>query len=533
MKQCPKCQRCYLDATLNFCLEDGDVLQDYVEPSDFPTEVMPHSMGPSESRTMLHSSVASDAVASAAAVSGAHPLNSIAVLPFAHLSSDPDDEYFCDGLAEEIISALAKIPDLKVAARTSAFSFKGRSVDIGTIGRQLGVESALEGSVRRSGNRLRITAQLVKTADGYHIWSERYDREMKDVFEIQDEISIAVVSALRSKLLGDEVTPSMSKLIGELKHFRTDVEAYQLYLRGRFLFNRFNETELYRALECFQEAIDKDPNFAEAYSGIADVHMWLTELGPMTPLEGMPKAKDAALKAIELDPQNSEAHTSYAIVLQEFDYDFEQAEAEYKRAIALNPNNALAHQMYGALLAQLDRFADAEIEFERSLALDPLSPMGSWIYPFGLFLARRYDDSISRARKILELDEGFAAAYLVLSFDHQMKEDFGACMENYCRFLEIFGLSEVAAEARAAFERHGWEGFLRSMTSMVVRRTVTSYISAVYFAALGEKDAALDCLRESFDQREGHIVMLKVDPRFDTLRLDDRFQALLHDVGFP
>lgn len=540
MKRCPQCERIYYDETLNFCLEDGVWLEGDV--SDQPTEVMPRfgistGMGPGSAGDLRDTDatiVFGQRPSAEPPAAGTRPeANSIAVLPFTHLSSAPDDEYFCDGLAEEIINALAKIPGLRVAARTSAFLFKGRNVDIGTIGRQLGVETILEGSVRKSGSRLRITAQLINTANGYHILSERYDREMKDVFEIQDEISIAVVEALTSKLLGADKTPSMSKLLNELKHFRTDVEAYQLYLRGRFLFNRFNEADLRKALACFEEAIGRDPNLAEAYSGIADVYMWLTELGPITPREGMPKAKAAALKAIELDPQLSEAHTSYAIVLQEFDYDFAQAETEYKRAIELNPNNALAHQMYGALLAQLDRFPEAEAEFERSLALDPLSPMGSWIYPFGLFLARRYDDSILRARNILELDENFAAAYLVLSFAYQMKGDLDACTENYCRFLEIFGLSEIAAEARNAFERSGWEGFLNSMTAPDVRRTVTSYISAVYFEALGDSDAAIESLRDSLAAREGHMVMLKVDPRFDKLRSDERFTEIIDNVGFP
>lgn len=540
MKQCPQCHRVYYDEALNFCLEDGAWLT--ADISDHPTEVMPRfgaaasggsfpAQDPNESDTTRTFDLRPSAtLPPKGAVRDA---NSIAVLPFAHLSSDPDDEYFCDGLAEEIINALAKIPNLKVAARTSAFLFKGRNADIGTIGRQLGVEAVLEGSVRKSGTRLRVTAQLIKTDDGYHIWSERYDREMRDVFEIQDDISVAVVGALTSKLLGEDKTPSMSKLINELKHFRTDVEAYQIYLRGRFLFNRFNEADLYRALACFEEAASLEPAFAEAYSGIADVYMWLTELGPITPLEGMPKAKEAALKAIELGPELSDAHTSYAIVLQEFEYDLARAESEYKLAIGLNPNNALAHQMYGALLAQLDRFSEAEAEFERSLALDPLSPMGSWIYPFGLFLARRYDDSIARARKILELDDSFAAAYLVLSFSYQMKEDLGACAENYCRFLEIFGLGDAEAEARLAYERSGWEGFLRAMTSPSARRTVTSYISAVYFQALGDSDSAIECLRDSFAAREGHMVMLKVDPRFDKLRPDQRFTEILNNVGFP
>ncbi len=532
MKQCPKCQRAYLDLTLNFCLEDGTPLQDYVQASDFPTEVMPHSM---DLPTRMFSS--GDRGASSPFVppdSIARPANSIAVLPFAHMSRDPDDEYFCDGLAEELINALSRVDDLKVVARSSAFSFRGKNVDVATVGATLGVNNVVEGSVRKFGDRLRINVSLTSTADGFNLWSDKYDTEMRDIFDVQDEITRSVVRSLKEKLLGrtENEDEKMAALIEELKHHAHDVHAYQLYLRGRYLFNKFTEPDLYRALECFHGAIEADPNFAEAYAGIADVYIWLTELGPLMPRDGMPKAKDAALKAIELNTDLSEAHTSLAIVLQEFDYEFEKAEGSYKRAIELNANNALAHQMYGALLAQLGRFGESERRFERALTLDPLSPTGTWIYPFGLFLARRYDRSIERARKILELDDNFAAANLILSFNFQMKGDFEACKENYCRFLEIFGLNDVASSARSGFEAGGWDGFLRAMTRPDVRKGVTAYISAVYFAALGEDNVALDCLEESYRLREGHVVMLNVDPRFDRIREHPRFQELLKTVGF-
>ncbi len=532
MKKCPKCQRAYLDVTLNFCLEDGVLLQDDLQATDFPTEVMPHSL---ESETRMF---ASGGLSGPFGITPADPtarrLNSIAVLPFVHLSSDPDDEFFCDGLAEELINALSRVDDLKVVARSSAFSFKGRNVDVATVGAALGVNNIVEGSVRKFGDRLRINVSLTSTADGFNLWSDKYDTEMRDIFDVQDEITRSVVRSLKEKLLGrtENEDEKMAALLEELKHHAHDVTAYQLYLRGRFLFNKFNEADLYRALEAFQDALKIDPEFAEAYSGIADVYMWLTELGPLAPRDGMPKAKEAALKAISLKPDLSEAHTSLAIVLQEFEYDFAAAEAEYELAIELNRNNALAHQMLGALLAQLDRFPEAERRFEHSLALDPLSPMGSWIYPFGLFLARRYDESIQRAEAILELESTFAAAYLILSFNYQMKGEFAACQENYCRFLEIFGLNDVASSARSGFEAGGWEGFLRAMTKPGVR-SVTAYISAVYFAALGEVDAALDRLEESYRLREGHVVMLNVDPRFDRIRTEQRFQELLMTIGFP
>lgn len=486
------------------------------------------AVGVVEAPTMLFS----DPTALTLSMSG-RELNSIAVLPFAHLSKDPDDEYFCDGLAEELINALSRVDQLKVVSRSSSFSFKGRNADVAQVGSVLNVNNVLEGSVRKSGERMRINIRLTSTADGYNIWSEKYDAEMRDIFDVQDEIAASVVDALTTKLLSKDRKSQENALLNELRHHSHELEAYQLYLRGRFLFNKFNEQDLYRALECYEKALEIEPKFAEAYSGIADVYMWLTELGPITPREGMPKAKEAALMAISLDPELSEAHTSLAIALQEYDYDFLMAEAEYKKAIELNANNALAHQMYGALLAQLGRFAEAERRFKRSLSLDPLSPMGSWIYPFGLFLERRYDECIERAQKILELEDSFAAAYLVLSFAYQMKEDTEACVGNYCRFLEIFGFDEIASKARAGWEAKGWEGFLRTITAPDIRPTITSYIVAVYFAALGDKDAAIEHLEDSFQKREGHMVMLKVDPRFDDLRSEPRFQRLVAAVGFP
>lgn len=527
MKRCPKCARTYFDESQNFCLDDGAWLTDETVRMDQTTAILPNF----ESPTKI---LSPDPDAMTVSMSGYQP-NSIAVLPFAHLSSDADDEYFCDGLAEELINALSRVDDLKVVARSSAFSFKGKNVDIATVGATLGVNNVVEGSVRKFGDRMRINVSLTSTADGFNIWSDMYDTEMHDIFDVQDEITRSVVTSLKEKLLGRPTTSDdkMTALIEELKHHAHDVAAYQLYLRGRFLFNKFNEQDLYRALDCFEKAILADPNFAEAYSGVADVYMWLTELGPVEPLDGMPKAKAAALRAITLNPDLSEARTSLGIVLQEFEYDFHRAEAEYKCAIELNPNNSLAHQMYAALLSQLGRFAEGEKYFRRSLALDPVSPMGSWIYPFGLFLAKKYDESTTRANKLLELDQNFAAAHLVLSFCNQMRGEFRECAENYCRFLDLLGLNAAARAADEGYDSNGWDGFLEAVTSPGVRKVTTSYISAVYFAARGDIPSALDCLEESFVKREGHMVMLGVDPRFDdSLREQPRFLRLIDRIGF-
>ncbi len=536
MKRCPECRRDYYDDTLSFCLDDGSQLLDgpasgLIVLGEPETAILPAIFADAGTLMRDFDRMSTEPTIS---MSGADRTNSIAVMPFVHLSSDPDDEYFCDGLAEELINALSRIDGLKVVARTSAFSFKGKNVDITQIGQFLNVGKVVEGSVRKSGDRMRISVQLIDTADGYNVWSGKYDTEMRDIFDVQDEITFSVVKALKTKLLDKpEGSVTMSSLIGELKQHAHDVEAYKLYLRARFFFNKFTPEGFWRAAECFEQAIEIDPNFAGAYAGLADVHVFLTEFGPVPSLEGMPKAKEAALKAISLDPDLSEAHSSLALVLQEFDFDFVQAEAEYKVAIELNPNNSMAYQYYGSWLAQMGQFEKAETMCLKSIELDPISPMGSWIYPFVLFLSRRYDDAIVNANKLLELDRDFSAAFLVLSFAHSMRSDFAASVEAYARFLELCGLPEVATTARKAFESDGWPGFLRAMTGSETRTSVSSYINSVHFATLDDTESALQSLKESFDKREGFLVMLNVDPRFDDIRSDARFQRIIDTVGFP
>lgn len=554
MKQCPKCLRAYLDSTLNFCLEDGEPLRDYMQAADFPTEVMPSfgvstfgvpsSGGPSAPQEAFESG--ETRIFGAASRQTGEPLkggtsnggtpNSIAVLPFAHMSSDPDDEYFCDGLAEELINALAKIEDLKVAARTSAFSFKGKNADVGTIGRQLGVETVLEGSVRKSGNRLRIMTQLIGTADGYHIWSERYDREMSDIFEVQDEIAAAVTKTLRSKLLGGggEVVDErdmMTELIHDLKSYSNDVEAYNLHLRGRFYLNKFTAADAFKAADFFSQATALDPRLAVAHAGLAVAYVMLTEMGPVPAHEAMPKAKAAVLKALELDDELGDAHSSLGLVLQDYEYDFAAAEEQFIRAIELSPNSPAPRQAYGALLTELERHDEADVQFEKMLEVDPLSVVSNWIHSFCLFLSRRYDEALERAKLTLDLDPNFGVAYLSVAFAYQMKGDHEKSVEAYARCSEVMGSPENASYIRESF-KNGWESFLRAMTSPNRPAAFSSYIVAVFHAVLGNADGAFAELESALEKRESHIVMMKCDPRFDGLRGDPRFSDLLFRIGF-
>jgi TolB-like protein/Tfp pilus assembly protein PilF len=293
-----------------------------------------------------------------------HP--SIAVLPFTNLSADPDQEYFCDGMAEEIINALTHVEGLRVVARTSAFAFKGKSGDIREIGRKLDVESVLEGSVRKAGARVRITAQLVSVADGYHIWSEKFDREMEDIFGIQDEISLAIVDRLKVRLLGKD----KAELI---RHHTENLEAYHLYLKGRYFWNRRTKDALEKAIGYFKQAIEKDPDYASAYFGLADAYGILHHYGLIPFEEAYPNARKAVLRALELDDSLAGAHTSMAEIKRTFENDPEGAEREFRRAIDLNPGYATAHHWYSMMLVDAGRFEEAAEEGERALELDPLS----------------------------------------------------------------------------------------------------------------------------------------------------------------
>jgi|SoiMethySBSTD1v2_1073268.scaffolds.fasta_scaffold64992_3 TolB-like protein/Tfp pilus assembly protein PilF len=514
MKRCSVCSRTYADDTLNFCLEDGTPLESYL--TEYPTEIIPGglSTAPAPATSQIQA-------------------NSIAVLPFAHLSSDPDDEYFCDGLAEELLNALARIDGLKVAARTSSFYFKGKDVTISEVGRVLGVETVLEGSVRKSGDRLRVTAQLINASDGYHLWSERYDSEMRDVFDLQDEITTAVIKALKVQLLGkeEEQADQMAALIEQLKDHSRDLQAYQLYLRGRYFLNKFTTADALRAVKVFEEALEREPRLALAHAGLADAYIMLTGMGPMQPHEAMPKAKEFALRAIALDDTLAEAHSSLAMILQEYEFQFAAAESEFLRAIELSPNNPIPHQSYAILLTELGRHEEAAIHFRKLFEVDPLSVVGHWIFSFCLFLARRYDESLAAAERTLELDPNFGVAYLSVAFAYQMKGEYEKSVEAYARSAEVMGYPENAAFVRSRFE-DGWEAFLGAMASDERPMSFSFYIIAVFKAALGDIDGAFAELERSLEKRESHIVMVKCDPRFDALRGDSRFPLLLDRIGF-
>jgi TolB-like protein/Tfp pilus assembly protein PilF len=324
---------------------------------------------------------------------------SIAVLPFANMGRDIEDEYFSDGLAEEIINALTQVKGLKVIARTSAFAFKGKNEDIRKIAETLGVSNVLEGSVRRAGNRLRITAQLIHAADGTHLWSQRYDRDMTDVFAIQDEISQAISEALQVHL-----APRARKV---------NVEAYQLYLKGHFYRIRLTPESMAKAKEYFEQASAIDPNYAPAYSGLATYHYSLAVLGMKPAGEAVPLAKAAAEKALAIDPANSEAHSVLAVVAGPFDYDWIVAEQHHRKAMAAEPVPGMVRFRYGLYyLLERGRFAEALEQSRLALESDPLSTFLHYSLAASVYYARRYLDCIEYAHRALEMDANFSPAWM-------------------------------------------------------------------------------------------------------------------------
>ncbi len=459
----------------------------------------------------------------------AEPQPSIAVLPFTNMSADPEQEYFCDGMAEEIINALANLEGLRVVARTSAFALKEAKLDVRDIGKKLGVGTVLEGSVRKAGNRLRITAQLVSISDGCHLWSERYDREMEDVFAIQDEISLAIVDKLKVKLLGGGGVAATG-------HRTRDMEAYGLYLKGRFYWNKRSPADVTTALECFRQAIERDPDYAAAHAGVADCYLVFENMRELGPEEAFREVGISVSRALALDDRLAEAHATLAWIKMVRDWDWDGAEKELLRAIELNPSYATAHHWYSVYLMAIGRMHDALAEARRAAELDPLSPIISLLVGMMLLGVGQYDLAEKQFNKTLEIDPAFGIAYT------------GLC--------EIYARREMYDEALAAIEKSGnlpagdyWHqgarGYIYALSgrkpealeilheleaAVVEGGTHAAAIGSIY-AALGENEQAIVWLEKICETRSSQILFLVTDSALDGLRSDPKFIALLKKIG--
>jgi len=517
MKHCPTCNRVETDAALKFCRIDGArLVSGAPSTSESATMALPSST-PSEDLT----------------TGRLHNPPSIAVLPFVNLSSDPENEYFCDGLAEELLNALAKIDDLKVTARSSAFSFKDKNVEVSDIARVLNVGAILEGSVRKSGNRLRITVQLVDAASGFHLWSERYDREMEDIFGVQDEITLAVVDALKLKLLGDQKDEV-------LKRYTENSGAYQAYLKGRFHWHKRSLEGLNRSKDYFEYALELDPRYALAYSGLADSYavLGIAEYGILPPREAMPKAKAAALKALAIDDTLAEAQSTLAHVRAFYEWDWPGAEQDFKRAVELNPNYSLSHHWYALFLAAMGRHDEAIEAERRAQQIEPLSLIINKNVGTILYYAGQLEPSIEQYQRTIELEANFARTrvYLGVAYMKQGKYEKAVC--EYEEAIRLSGAGSVPYALLA--HTHALSGNhveANRMLELLKERRRQEYVPAfniaLIYVGLGQADAAFEWLEEAFAERSSWLVSLKIEPMLDVLRPDPRFAELLGRIGLP
>jgi serine/threonine-protein kinase len=450
----------------------------------------------------------------------------IAVLPFIDLSPGKDQEYFCDGIAEEILNELAKLEGLRVAARTSAFRFKGKAEDITEIGRQLKVSAVLEGSVRKAGDRLRITAQLINVADGYHLWSERYDRRMEDIFAIQDEISQAIVESLKVKLRPETV-----------KRYTPKLPAYSHYLKGRHCWNKRSEEALRHGVEHFQQAIAEDPCYAPGYAGLADCYVMLGMQGFVAPRESMPRAKAAAQKALEIDASVAEAHASLGSARAVYDWDWSGAGKEFERALALNPGYATALHWYALFyLATNGQLEGAEREIRKAQDLDPLSLPIATDLAVILIFQRRFEDAIAQLASVRELDPSF---YRVPWYLGRAYAGLGKWEEALRALLEAGALSpgegRVEGALGHAYARAGERAKACEIIDQLMASSGRKYVEpasvAVVYAGLEERDRAFEWLGKALEQRSGYHIWLKVDPIWDPVRGDGRLAACLEKMG--
>jgi TolB-like protein/Flp pilus assembly protein TadD len=457
------------------------------------------------------------------------PAKSIAVLPFVNMSADKNDEYLSDGVSEELITALSKITGLQVKARTSSFAFKGKNEDIQKIGELLHVSHLLEGSVAKAGNKLRITAQLIQASDGNHEWSDTYDREMQDIFAVRSEVAQQVADTLKVRLLGEDKRKIDKKPTENL-------EAYNLYRQGRFYADKLSEEGMTKAVPFFQQAIEKDPRFALAYAGLADNYVIAAD-AIIPPREAFSKAKEAALKAIELDDSLAEAHASLGLVHYHYDWDWSAAEKELKRALELNPQSAQSYTLYTHYLAGMGRYDEAKKYGARALELDPLSVSAHWFLGWGAIYAGRSDEAIGFFSKALELDPNnpwtrwfLGRAYLLSGNSSRAIEE----METGLRFGpdDPLGLGFTGYVYAVTGRRADALKILQRLDELEKHRFIST-ISRVYvYAGLGDKDKAFEWLEKAYQERSDSLAWFRFDPESKSLRSDPRFAALMRKVGF-
>ena len=458
-------------------------------------------------------------------------IQSIAVLPLENLSKDPEQEYFADGMTDELITNLAQISALRVISRTSAMHYKGTKKSLSEIARELRVDAVVEGTVMHSGDRVRITAQLIEASTDHHLWAASYDRDLQNVLSMQEEVTRAIVSEVRVKLTAQEQARLASM-------HPINPEAFQLWLKGRYYWYKLNPEGLQKAIEYFQQALEKDPAYAPAYAGLADSYNLLAFFNVFPPREVMPKAKAAAVKALELDDNLAEAHVSLGWAGFTYDLDWPAAGKHFERAIVLNPAYPLAHSYYSLYLGALGRPEESLTEAKRALDLDPVSPAINHYVIVQLYLARRFDEAIEQCRKTLELDPSFTPVHGTLAEVYSAKGMYREALAEYEEYSALSGGSPRStafvgyAHARLGQRSQAFR-VLEQLRAASKQKYVPALSFAIVYVGLGEKEQAFLWLEKAYDERTNSLAYLKVQATWDPLRSDPRFADLVRRIGLP
>ncbi|MGH9501306.1 MAG: protein kinase domain-containing protein [Terriglobales bacterium] len=462
---------------------------------------------------------------------GGDHIRAIAVLPFINVGADPNIEYLADGVTEGIISSLSRVPELRVMARSTVFSYKGREVDAQKVGKELNVDAVLMGRVSQRGDTLMIQTDLVNVADGAELWGDQFNRKVSDLIAVQGDIAKEIYDNLRPRIVGAEAVSQVAK------HDTESPEAYQLYLQGLFYWNKWTEDGFRKATDYFNQAVEKDPHYAQAYAGLADTYNFLGESGYTAPQQVWQNAKSAAMQAVKLDDTLPEAHISLGLVRESYDWDWPGAESEFKRAIELNPNYASGHQWYGDFLTRMGRFDEARIELKKAQELDPLSLLTNTSLGRLLYFTRQYDDAAAQLRKTLDIDPKFVPAQHAIEAAYAQNGQFKEAIGERQKVLTLSGNPDLAASIGEDFNASGYPGVMKSwlegLKEVSKRGYVSSYNIAQIYARLADRNQALAALELAYNQRDSNLTYVKVEPAFDDLRSDPRFQKIVHQLALP
>src|SRR6202171_1190436 len=451
-------------------------------------------------------------------------IDSIAVLPFANVSNDPKTEYLSDGITESLINSLSQLPNLSVMSRNTVFRYKAQTTDPQKIGQDLHVRAILTGRLIQSGDELLISVNLEDVQNGRQIWGEQYNRKLSNLVSVQQEIAGDIYARLRPRLAGEE-----RKLLA--KRPTEDAEAYQLYLQGLFYWNKWTQADFKKAADYFTQAVQKDQHYALSYAGLADTYSLLGDAGYLPPSEAWPKAKSAAMQALEIDDSLAEAHTSLGLVKEHFEWDWAGAEREFKRAIELNPNSPTAHHWYGDYLSNMGRLNEGMRETKKAQELDHLSPIINTTLGWQFYLPRQNDQAVDQSHKVLEIDPKFSPARRILEevYAHMGKHKEAVAERE--KALSLSGGPELAASIEEDFTKSGYEGVLQSwlegLTELSKHSYVSSYSIAESYMRMDEKQKAFEWLKKPYEEHDSGLVSVAVEPMFESIRPDPRFKEIV------